>query len=121
MRVDTVGVGQGEKEVVIDLRSGSYSAYFGVHTVHGAEERQGLVDEMAAQVEQQTTGHAGVRALTPGTRIDLREPAFIAGFEPVHSAERSLLKERLNSAEISVPSAIVVDADQQVLLRGRVA
>src|SRR2546425_8377644 len=121
MRVDTVRVGQGEKDIVVDLRAGSYPAYFGVHTVHGAEERQGLVDEMTAQVEQQTTGHIGVGALTPGTCIDLRDPAFIVGFEPVHSAERSLLEERLNGAEISIPSAIVVDADQQVLLRGRVA
>ena len=84
------GVLQQHQEVVLGLRTDLVR--LGVHPVHRAEQVQGLIDQMAAEVAKQTA--AGRR------RLGLRGPAFKRRLEPPHLAQTAGVQESTDGQQV---------------------
>ena len=65
MRAHADGVLERDEDVVVDQRAGAARVDLGVDAMHRAEQRERLVDEMRAEVEQQPAALAGARQLAP--------------------------------------------------------
>ncbi len=78
----------------------------------GAEELQGLIDQVRAQIEQQPAARRAGRDLAPGGAGELRPPALEARLEPVHLAELSLVEQPAKGQEVGVPAAVVEDGER---------
>ena len=87
----------------------------GVDGVGRAEEAEGLVDEVGAEVVPQAT--AGDRGLAPAL-ADLRAEAVEAGFERQDLAERAIGDEAAQREEVGVPAAVVEHREDAAGARG---
>ncbi len=103
------GVVQRHVEGIVDDRVVALDADVAGHGMRQAEQRDGLVDEVGAEVEQDP--RARFRTLAPHA-AKLRAIAFEAGFEKHDPAARLLLQQPLDGEEIAVPPPIVEDGEQ---------
>jgi hypothetical protein len=111
--VGAAGVGERNEHVVVEPRGvvdagGAVEpggvipvVHLGVHGAHRSEELEGLVDEVAAEVEQ------GAAAGGRGTVLS----AFEAGLEPGDGAEGAAVGEGADGAEVGVPPPVLVDRE----------
>src|SRR5262249_2724559 len=76
VRADAGGVGEGDEAVVVDLGARAAAVELGVHRGDGTEELERLVDEMAAEVEENAGG--GARR---GARLPAGAEWWVAGVE----------------------------------------
>ena len=109
MRAHSGGVLQGKENIVVARLLGPTGVELAVHPLHRAEQLQGLVDQVRAQVEQHPVARAG-RGF-PGF-ADLRRPALHPGLEPGHFTERALPQEFLHGLELAVPAPVLIDGEQ---------
>jgi hypothetical protein len=105
-------MGEGEEDVVGGGGAGAAGVDLGVDAVRAAEQRDRLVDEVGAEVEEDASGVERVRALLPPAR-HLGTPAFETGLEAPHGAEGAAGDQPPDGAEVAVPAPVVVRDDRQ--------
>ena len=106
-----------EEDVVLHLRAGASRVDLRVHELGWAEELERLVDEMRAEVEEQSARLGWL--LAPGAR-ELRPPAVDPRLEAVHRAERALADELPHREEVAVPAAVLEHGQHEAVLVGGV-
>ena len=97
--------------------SGRRVADLGVHRVGWAEQVQGLVDQVAAQVEQHTARLVGVGGLPPPGRRS-GAPVLEARLEACDAAQIARFDERPRRQEVAVPAAILEHRQHHARLGG---
>jgi hypothetical protein len=112
MRPDAIFVRQSEKGIVVDLHSWTTAVELRVDVDRGAEQQQSLVNEVAAEVKEQSAGFFRGAVLAP-VLSDNRAPAIEARLEAQRLAQGTLGDESLNGDEIAVPSAILKDTEDE--------
>lgn len=108
VRLHSVAVGQGHKDVVVESVLVVTVVHLGVHPLHRAGQHQSLVDQVAAEVDE------GAAARGRSTRLgpeDL-EPGFVAD----HGADFAAVQQRPQREEVGVPPAVLVHRQRTALL-----
>src|SRR4249919_2045721 len=100
-----------EKLVVVDLHAGPAAIELCIHVRHRAKQVQRLIDEMRAEIVEQSAGELRRAALAPST-FRLRTPALESRLEPQHIAERLLGEQTLDRQQLAVPAPVVIDGQQ---------
>ncbi len=111
-------MGEGDEGVVVGLRARPADIGLGVYGDDRAEERQRLVDEMAAEVVEQSADLQRVTGLAPAA-LGLRPPALEPGLEALDLAEGALFDELADRTEVVVPAAVLEDGQQQTAVGGQ--
>jgi hypothetical protein len=117
MRVDAGFVLESDKGIVVDACSGAARLELSVHGPDRPEQLEGLVDEMAAEVEENTSPLLRRRPLAP-TFGNLRAPPLETRLEPKDLAHGFLLQKAAERQEIAVPAAILKDGQHHPALVG---
>src|SRR5258708_38324212 len=107
MRANPRPVRQGDEHVVIRGDSRAPDVELRVHVRHWSEQRQSLIDQMAPEVEQQSTGFAWVAELAPAA-LCVGPPPVEMRLEAMNFAECVLGEETAEGQKIAVPSAILI-------------
>ncbi len=110
-------MGDRDERVVVRRRTGPPYVGLRVDRDRRAEERQRLVDDVAAQVVQQAADLLRIARLAPAA-LRLRPPALEAGLEALHLAQLAALDQRGQGAEVVVPATVLEDREQQPALLG---
>ena len=76
------------------------------------EQLQRLVDEVAAEIEDDPGALAGRGRVLPAL-AELRRPALERRLEAMHVAERALAEQLADGEEVAVPAAILEDDERQ--------
>src|SRR5436309_11202569 len=76
-----------------------------------AEEGEGLIDEMTAEVIQQSTRFGGIGLFTP-TTLWGGSPPLEARLEAHDVTEQAVSRKAPHGAEVAVPAAILVDGEE---------
>ncbi len=110
-------MGERDEGVVVGLGAGAADVRLGVDLGDRAEEDQGLVDDVAAEVVEQTSDLCRVAGLAPAA-LELRAPALEAGLEAPGVAEFTVGEEPPEGQEVVVPAAVLEDGEEQAALLG---
>ena len=113
-----VVVFEGEVEGVVDGGGVALAAVGGGDAVGRAEEGEGLVDEVGAEVEEQAVGGAG--AFFPGVGAGDGAEAVEAGGDFDDAAEGGCGEELPKGEEVAVPAAVLEGAEEFAGLGGEV-
>jgi hypothetical protein len=97
---------QGDEGIIIDFDRWPAPIQLGVNVTGWAEEDQRLVDEMAAEIVQESAGLLGCAKLAPATLWN-RPPAIEARFEPIRLAERTFAQQSAHRKEVSIPPSVL--------------
>jgi hypothetical protein len=108
---------QGDKGIVVDCDPRAAKVQFRVHGVDRAEQLDCLVYEVGAEVVQQAAGLLGCAELTPVVP-DLRDPALVAGLEPLHVTESAFGDQLSHGPEVAVPPAVLEHRQRDVPCAG---
>ncbi len=119
MTADPVVVSQGNEDVVVDLGVGTSAIDLCVDPRGSSEQHDGLVDQMAPDIEQQTARVRGICALAPRVSPHGRSPAIESGLEPDDRSQGILRQEPADREEVAVPSSVLEDREEQTALLGR--
>jgi hypothetical protein len=109
VRADAALVAQGEEGVIVDTGPRAAPVQLGVDVADGAEQQEGLVDEVGAQVEEEAPRLLRGRILPP-PRLRDGAPALEPGLEAMDVAELTLVDEAPEREEVAVPPAVLVRA-----------
>src|SRR5256885_14199752 len=106
---------QRHEAVVVRFHTATAAIQLRIHRHDGAKQREGLIDEMAAEVIQQSAGFGRIGLLAPAA-LRYRAPSFEAGLEAQDVTECTIVREAPNGTEVTVPSPILIDGEQRTLL-----
>ena len=109
---------EGEEDVVLRYGALAPRIELRVQPARRAEELQRLIDEVAAQVEEQPP--ALRRNALPPSAAHLRAPALEARLEPVHTAELVRGQQPPQRQEVPVPAPVLKHRQQQPALGSRI-
>jgi hypothetical protein len=103
----SVGMRKREKHVVVCRGACPPAIQLRVNLANGTEERHGLIDEVAAEVIEQTTSLLHRTALAP-TALQLGPPSLEAGLEALDTSEHSFPDESAERQVLTVPTTVVI-------------
>jgi hypothetical protein len=101
-------VQQRDERVVFAHTARPNGLQFGLLDRRGAEQLEGLVDEVAAEVVGDPRALGGGRLVLPAVAVG-SAPALESRLEAMHIAEGAIGDEALDGEEVAVPAAILKD------------
>jgi len=104
---------QRHEEIVVHLHAGSAPFDLRVNVRYGTKQMQRLVDQVRAQVIQQTTRVLRVATLSPRV-LGRGAPVVEPRFESQHFAQRAFGEQALHRKEVSVPAAVLIDGERNL-------
>ena len=119
VRVDAGFVLEREEHVVVRDGALAPRVDLRVELAHRPEELHGLVDEVAAQVEEKAAAFRRRRAFAPAVAC-LRAPALEARLEPVDASKLPGVQQLPHRQEVPVPAPVLERGHHQAPLGGRV-
>src|SRR5579872_4025663 len=106
---------QREKYVIVRFGARAPPLQLCINCPNRAKERQGLIDQVASQVVQQTTGFLHCTALAPAA-LQLRPPSLETGLEARDAPQHPFVQEAAERQELTVPATVVVRNYRQPFL-----
>ena len=116
-RANVVWVMEENVEGVVGGEAGAFDANVGGDGLWRAEKRQGLIEEMRREIEENAAAGAGLFA--PGVGLGRGTEAIVSGFEADDAAEVACGDGLAEGLEIGVEAAVVVDGENAVLFLAR--
>ena len=107
-----VVVPQRQEDVVVDRGVRPHPVHLRIHGLRRPEERDRLVDEVRAEVEQQAAADRGIRVLPPAARLNGRSVAVVARLDPDDAAQRAPSEHGAEGSEVVVVAAVLEDGDE---------
>jgi hypothetical protein len=92
-------MGDRDEDIIVQAGSSTRWVHLGIDALGGAEQHQGLIDEVTAEVEQRAPAGRG------WTRIRLE--ALEARLEPHGVAEPTVREQLLHRTEIRIPAPVL--------------
>ena len=114
MRAGAAHVVDGDERIVIHLHAVAPAIELGVDVERGTEEQERLIDEMAPEIEEETSGLFRCAALTPVVPRD-GAPAIESRLQAKRGAKRILGEELPKREEVAIPPAILKDTEDDVV------
>ncbi len=111
-------VAQRDEDVVLHHRARAPHVKLRIHGPHRSQQLHGLIDEVAAEVEQQPAAVGGVGLLAPRALFDLRSPAVEAGLQPQHLPQPPLADHPAQRQEVVIPAPVVKGRQDDARRRG---
>ncbi len=118
MRTHAGLVQQRDERLVVAHAALAQHGEFRARDGRRTEKLQGLIDEVAAEVEGDARPFRCCRGVLPAV-AQPRRPPLEGRFEPVHPAESSLLEQLANGEKVPVPATILEDDERSLCLLGR--
>src|SRR5271155_2819779 len=101
---------QEQIEGIVGLKAFALNSNVGVNTSRRAKQRERLIYQMGAEIEQHST--SWFRLLAPSSRLRRRPEAVIERFEAHNAAELAGRQNVTNRLEIRVKPSIVINGQQ---------
>jgi hypothetical protein len=107
---------QGDEDVVVHLDVVAAEVHLGVDVGRSSEELHRLVDEVAAEIEEQPARLLWCPPLPPRSGRRRRLPALESRLEAMDRSERAFVDDPTDGEEVRVPSPVLEDGEEEIAL-----